>query len=279
MGSFATTCTVSGLPIEAGDAVRYLLLTENPYKNEGNCLPYSLWVPRVLPIKARYNDYGSIERYETGEAQRAWADLFRIDLCPVGQGDNPFHDLPTSKDMPFEAMLNAVWENRVRVFKNTSTNTLSVQQAMIREDVWQALLERTIPDWNRPKRITAKSYRKIARQVWGKLTSREEARDVSESDFAVEGFTRNPVPAVLGTGTHFLAVASRYRLGQMPENEVQPFLDTAGEFHFINRVLGAIRYQWKPTYPNGPQFGEWRLHQKVLTSFAEIARKASRRYA
>lgn len=31
MGSFASTCCISGLPIEAGDDVRWLLLMQNPY--------------------------------------------------------------------------------------------------------------------------------------------------------------------------------------------------------------------------------------------------------
>ena len=61
MGSFATTCAVSELPIEAGDKVRYLLLSSNPYIEGVKCHTSDLWFPRTYPVQAVYNDYGSIE--------------------------------------------------------------------------------------------------------------------------------------------------------------------------------------------------------------------------
>jgi hypothetical protein len=64
MGSFDYTCAISGLPIAGGEAVRYLLLTQNPYHRgvkAGSFVCYSTdhWFPRVFPIRAKYNDYGS----------------------------------------------------------------------------------------------------------------------------------------------------------------------------------------------------------------------------
>lgn len=118
MGSFASTCCVSGLAIEAGDPVYWFLLDENRFrKGDGgfNCEIHGRWVPRTWPIKAEYNDYGSIENWETGPFLDVIMQGFQQDLVEVGTGDNRVHDVPVKKDMGFEQLLNAVWEGRVRV--------------------------------------------------------------------------------------------------------------------------------------------------------------------
>lgn len=119
MGSFASTCCVSGLPIEAGDAVRYLLLTQNPYCTGGFvCESHGRWIPRTWPVRAVYNDYGSIERWEKSPVQELIMKGFQADLVEVGVGDNSIHDVAVKKDMSFEGLLEAVWEGRVMVKRN-----------------------------------------------------------------------------------------------------------------------------------------------------------------
>jgi hypothetical protein len=116
VGSFNFTCSISGLPIQAGDKVRYMLLAQNPFKDGGNaCYIHDIWYPRVFPIRAQYNDYGSIEEYEDGPARDIWMDGFKQDLLEQGWGDNSYHDVPTSKDMTFDAMLEVIWEGRLYV--------------------------------------------------------------------------------------------------------------------------------------------------------------------
>jgi len=116
VGSFNFTCSISGLPIQAGDKVRYMLLAQNPYKEGGNaCYIHDIWYPRVFPIRAQYNDYGSIEKYEDGPARDIWMEGFKQDLVEQGWGDNSCHDVPTSRGMTFESMLEAIWEGRLYV--------------------------------------------------------------------------------------------------------------------------------------------------------------------
>jgi hypothetical protein len=117
MGSFAYTCAVSGLPIEAGDKVRYLLLTKNPYHNgaENTCYIHDLWFPRVFPLKGEYNDYGSVENVIAGSEQEIWLDGLKLDLVELGWGENTVHDVPTKKEMTFDELLNAIQEGRVLV--------------------------------------------------------------------------------------------------------------------------------------------------------------------
>lgn len=126
MGSFSYTCTLSNLTIHAGDAVRYFLLTENPYTDSANaCTPKDLWFPRTFPLRAKYNDYGSVERIEEGPARELWLKTFKQDLIEQGWGDNSYHDVPVSRDMTFEALLEALWEGRVFVKRSNGRAELS----------------------------------------------------------------------------------------------------------------------------------------------------------
>lgn len=136
MGSFAGTCCISGLPIEAGDAVRYLLLTQNPYCTGGFvCESHGRWVPRTWPVKAKYNDYGSIEDWETGPVQALIMRGLQVDLIEVGVGNNSVHDVAAKKDMSFEDLLNAVWEGRVMVKRKAGTGYSAEQLEYFRRQV------------------------------------------------------------------------------------------------------------------------------------------------
>lgn len=113
MGSFSMTCSISGLGISAGTPVRVLLLTESPY-GEG-------WSVRTPPLRAEYNDYGSIENVHKDDQYITdlWLRGFQEDLVEVGTGDNEVHDVPTRKKMTFEELLDALQEGRVFVRQDT----------------------------------------------------------------------------------------------------------------------------------------------------------------
>lgn len=119
MGSFSITCCISDLTIGAGDEVRWFLLTENPY-NSGVVNSHDLWFPRSIPLKAKYNDYGSIEEYDTkAPAIAAIRGCLDQDMIEQGVGDNTIHDVATRKGMEFDAILNAVGERRLKVSRQT----------------------------------------------------------------------------------------------------------------------------------------------------------------
>jgi hypothetical protein len=126
MGSFASTCAVSKLPIEAGDKVRYLLLTQNPYVEESiKCYSTGLWFPRTYPLQAEYNDYGSIENVKHPALQQGFLDGLKIDMIERGWGDNSVHDVAVKKDMNFSEMLEAVWQGRIKVSGNIRNPLMS----------------------------------------------------------------------------------------------------------------------------------------------------------
>lgn len=118
MGSFSFTCAASALPIEAGDAVRVVLITQNPYGDESSLGVHSQYFPRTFPLSAEYDDYGNIENYAEGVAKDLWMEGLQADMVVRGMGDNTCHDVPTSKDMSFDDMLNAVQEGRLQVVRD-----------------------------------------------------------------------------------------------------------------------------------------------------------------
>jgi len=115
LGSFNATCAISGLPIGPGDPVRYLLLSGNYSERGPVCMPFDKWEPRTFPIRAEYNDYGSIENPEEGIGPQLWLDGLKRDLVPQGWGDNSCHDVPTDPDMTWGQLLEALWEGRVLI--------------------------------------------------------------------------------------------------------------------------------------------------------------------
>lgn len=118
MGSFDFTCMASNLPISAGTPVRYLLLTENPFNSLANrgINQTDGWFPRAYPIRGRYNDYGTIDRWDPEDPM---IDLlmtgFVQDLHERGWGDNSVHDMAIKKDMTFDYALDAIRAGRLTV--------------------------------------------------------------------------------------------------------------------------------------------------------------------
>ncbi len=117
MGSFNATCIISGLPIEAGDPVRFFLLTSSKYRrgNEHICYVSGRWQLRGAAIRAKYNDYGSIEDLEESLTTRALFEALNVDAVEQGVGDNQCHDVQVRHGMPEEDWLKALWEGRVFV--------------------------------------------------------------------------------------------------------------------------------------------------------------------
>ena len=132
MGSFSFTCMASGLPIEAGDEVRFFLVTQNPNPDATGCGMTDFWYPRTFPIRAKYNDYGSIDSFEEMNDPailQVWLDGFKTDLVEKGVGDNTCHDVSTLKTMTFPELLEALQERRVYVVRENDDYNTNVREA------------------------------------------------------------------------------------------------------------------------------------------------------
>lgn len=118
MGSFNATCIISNLPIEAGTPVRFLALTASKYHSDGNdhiCYVAGRWQLRCPPLRAQYNDYGSIEHIKKRLCNRVFFESLSRECVEKGVGDNQCHDVQVRRGMTTKQWLEALWEGRVYV--------------------------------------------------------------------------------------------------------------------------------------------------------------------
>ncbi len=141
MGCFPYTCSVSSLPISAGDPVRFLAVAQNLDSDARFiCEVDSLWQPIALPIKGVYNDYGSVTELEAGPITNAFFEALNTLAVEREVGENRVHDVAVVKGMSTECWLRALWEERVQIPDRHGAARLQVAQTMVREDVWQILV-------------------------------------------------------------------------------------------------------------------------------------------
>lgn len=388
MGSFAATCCVSGLPIEAGDEVRFLLLQSNRFSERGDYakIPDS-WFVRTPPLRAKYNDYGSVEDVEDGPLRDVWVEMFDLDLVEKGVGDNTCHDVAARKRMSFPQLLEALQEQRVKVrmppnptrsrlghvsaakgiptirrveraiagmgaktghgqylvdrlrrgeirvrmgrdsdavkplekladvlaprfavmvrcgsgsygwspelivapkpgakegrhtvmLRNKERSPhMVIRQAMVREDVWQALIVGVI-DWDFGKNPrTVDTYRAMARETWKRFEPisadlpedvkhlTEVMRWVSHRD---DPLIQDPSLGAVGIGHALDLFAKRSHT----EEQRDRLLDSIGEVAFITHRRSIARAKWHPAPGLGPQCGEWDKHVDVLRALLSVA--------
>lgn len=423
MGTCNSSCAVSGLPLKAKDKVRYFLLTQNPYiEMRSREELHGSWFPRTIPLRAEYNDYDSVEEVETGPVQALWLEGFKKDLIEKGWGDNSHHDLSTSKDMTFDALLKAVREGRVYVgqslqrvsqtklsveelerldelkekelptlqrvlsilkeknqplYEGTNgpdgymvddvqygivrvrwhgwgsppgsdearlaellpfltaytaviaagsgnyadradllvmvkpndkrvpgpfhavetTQELLVSQAMIREDVWQALLAISTKA-DEFKKDTHTLFESCLEQV---LDYRRLEENLSTLDIPTElkksvtdlgsylnlklhfaggsspagAWLRDAIPFTVGLGENLKMMLSWCLEDKIAPEQWNPWLDAIAEFACVHDVLRHTSYWWRPSYRVGPQFGDFRRAEKINSAVAEIAKRVA----
>lgn len=171
MGCWNATCQVSQLPIHAGEEVRFLLLVKSPFRmdsTKGDAYSYmkegqkeedfgyqpnadagregvysdNFWTPEFVPVRAKYNDYGSVEDIDTKSLNWSiWLETINKRMIEINQGSNQYHDPAVKKDMELSQLLEVLQEGRL-IFSYWYKNyRVPVAQTMIREDVYQSLLK------------------------------------------------------------------------------------------------------------------------------------------
>ena len=80
MGSFNSSGFISKLPIRRGDRVVCFIATENPYASIRSLyIPDCHLVPWGIPVRGKYNDYGSIENIDEDYNTDFLRRLFKVD--------------------------------------------------------------------------------------------------------------------------------------------------------------------------------------------------------
>lgn len=196
MGSFNQVCMLSGLPITYEDPVRALLVSEHYRATLGKatCDYSSKYLPRTFPIRGIYNDYGRLDEIKDDVFKRLWVQGLHTDMFELSVGKNPCHDIAVTRDMDFDQLWEAIWEERLIVpghwsyGKENRTSIQSpsvaepedlpfgirnvrVQVAIIREDVWQTMMAYPFKSWRDDFPTSLESLKTLVASYWTECQS------------------------------------------------------------------------------------------------------------
>ena len=198
MGCFNQVCMLSGLPIVYRDPVRAILVSEHYRASLGKatCDYSSKYLPRTFPIRGYYNDYGRLEDLQDDMFKRLWVQGLHTDMFELTVGENPCHDIAVTRDMDFDQLWEAIWEERLivpghwcygeenlhgkgsPVSKSEALESGSfgmrnvrVQVAMIREDVWQMVIATPFKSWRNDFPTSMPALKSLVYNYWAECQS------------------------------------------------------------------------------------------------------------
>lgn len=168
-----------------------------------------------------------------------------------------------------------------------SKKGLRVQALMIREDVWQAILE--LPVFGPTGLVPVQVYRDNVRVLYESCLKYLEDRaelvkhlpELKENlesfgflltnpkgaQHVVDWLTRDATPFTVGWGTHWKLLVQK----RLPIAKVQPVLDSIGEMIHVTHWLYDTRWYWQPSNSVGSQLGDPAAHYRLNEALLKIA--------
>ncbi|RJR07448.1 hypothetical protein C4588_06900 [Candidatus Parcubacteria bacterium] len=156
--------------------------------------------------------------------------------------------------------------------KNRAKSPLIINQAMIRSDVWDAILGAS------NFKLAREEIQKIWDQHLDPSPDSKFAVAIKElrhniHNWAASLVSRSVIPFTMGLSEHFDLVVKQHQKEPFTETQIQEFLDDVAGFACIHEFLGPIRYWWKPSYSCGPQSPDYRPYIKWNSLLNEIVLK------
>jgi len=147
-----------------------MLLTRSPYyqgKEAGGAMATITggWFPRTFPLQGTYNDYGGVEHLEGVAQQAAWKEMFNQDLIERGWGDNSVHDVPTTKDMPLEDLIDAIHGGRLLVSDNV--DPYPPLKELLAKVTGKPVKKNLIPSWVPTRKRVEKALKALGYELGG----------------------------------------------------------------------------------------------------------------
>jgi len=308
MGSWNATCQVSQLPILVGEKVRFLLLVKNPLHSKSErkirveeldqaqsidqfgyqpinecgqefCYSTEAWSPSFVPIRGTYNDYGSVENLDTSSLNwLIWMDRINNEIFPLKQGPNQYHDLATYKNMPLEHLLDVLRSGRLLFSDDYTKSPTPVCQTMIREDVYQNLLDIK-------RYVYDKSYNKVPLtpndlyKEGLKFLSSEQIKFVIDNKLP-SLCVRAPInfDIIDGTRNHLSSYGEWFveelRNKQLNTNskECKSLVKDIADFIHVSAIMVKLRKTWQPGSGCGSQAYEITACHDFYSKMANLAK-------
>jgi hypothetical protein len=224
-------------------------------------------------VRVRRNLFGKEEESlrTLYEAAEALSEFYAVTIT-TGTGNYPHRDqiVVMPKPLPEGEYYGYTFGPKSHKGK------LAVAHAMVREDVWQALLKLKPDIWNDDCPKSSEEFRKAIPKYWNRRQSTKNHKEPldkrirkiypEESDIFSVNLDSND-SFTLAWSAHFeLALDSKLQ-GVCLLN----FLDTVADSIFIKICLYDLRIPWRPSTSYGPQFGEWGLHKQFGATLAKVS--------
>lgn len=301
MGCWNETCGISKMRITYGEKVRFLPIVMNPYhvievkgfpfgepmilKGASGTYIGDLWTPLCYPIRAEYNDYGSIEDVPD-KTHKDIAELcqfleaFKKYCLPIEMGDNKYHDV-SIKNFTLAEILEALREGRCFMeyksplpeYKN---RIVPISWMMIKESVWQSLLKIDIKKsgeiWSHGGKEDRYSLDGIRKSIiklieksaaFHKLENAKLANDEDKLKNALE-----LLKAIRGFSFSDLRFWHNSPIACPSINE--DIIDIIVECEYIHLMLGILRINYAPTTGSGSQCDNYSLWKLVYKEWSNI---------
>jgi len=177
-----------------------------------------------------------------------------------------------------------------RVGHKNKVYRMRVEQALVREDVWQILCGMKAEwDWSRSGHTLEQAREKVkeawdilavdGRELLQRLKStpeRYEGSHLSEMRSLLWSIKEHQnqvlwdeIPFAVGLGSQFHLMAKRYREETLSDEEASSFLEGVAEFIHVRQVLMSLRYLFRPSY-GGAQSCEWKMQVKFLGALKKL---------
>ncbi len=201
----------------------------------------------------------------------------------VGSGE---HGAPTLIVQPRPGALDGAhaFDFYTRRGRKGEPSRLHVDYAIVREDVWVAMLALTASNtigWYRDQAMKAwAAFLNAAASTTVSKVTPTLLRDFTSSWDAIDNdvalfVTHNPSYP----GFSMAMTIALFMLRQPPltKAETEHVIETLAQTAFIADTMAILRMKFRPVGSDGPQGGEWRAHHQFLRKITSIARRIARR--
>lgn len=276
-------CVISGLPIEYGDKVRLVMLTKNPFVEQGGFPRNYEWFPRSLPIATTYDGDGTVGAIKNDSIIDIITRGFQLDLFEGNHEVCP--GTPITRDISFDEIIDVLQCGNLEIHTHFEWNVLkvntrpkrrnketfpgfaSVRMGLVREDVWEKILTMTDRDGLRfPSYIDSfiKNIEHI--DVTNEETFDDRVRKIcfSVKDGPGSDIFKSSAPFMVGTNTH---IGLAFGLGPIHNSVVR----AAAELAFVAEILETIGRCWRPSFRLGQSQSVWRNYVAFTKMVALIA--------
>lgn len=308
MGSWNATCNISQMAITPGTSVRVLFLSRCLYtmdpanalrlnssgcNSKEGCYSTNFWFPRTVPLKAIYDDYGSVTDIDTIslEYELFWAQLEK-DFISVEEGKyNITKKLIQNKD--WEQLWQVVSEGRLRVNgyfgrddqnmdedeageKLDTGSALPVCAVFIREDVYQAMLKMPcLKNVYEPEDFENRNSKYVNKEVNIEFCKSKLANYIKKIEvvntkgpkvknfesicnvLTIENVFLAPMnpPFTLGISFYFEQIVNLIENGKIEKTDlkINDLLTQIAEIQYIGFLFSELRKTWHPGTGRGSQ--------------------------